>query len=137
MARKPILGVDVWEHSYYIDYRNRRPDYLKAWVDHLINWEYVAELFGAEVSLRRRPSARAGGRGVSVGQVQRLLRADVDVGRVHRLTVGEGSVQVDAAIEGPRQLRRRLFAGFQRAQHLLPARRAALGRLKLNEIGLA
>jgi Fe-Mn family superoxide dismutase len=43
---KPILGVDVWEHSYYIDYRNRRPDYLKAWVDHLINWEYVAELFG-------------------------------------------------------------------------------------------
>ena len=43
---KPILGIDVWEHSYYIDYRNRRPDYLKAWVDHLVNWEYVAELFG-------------------------------------------------------------------------------------------
>ncbi len=37
----PILGVDVWEHSYYIDYRNRRPDYLKAFVDHLVNWEYV------------------------------------------------------------------------------------------------
>ena len=31
-----------------MDYRNRRPDYLKAWVDHLINWEYVAELFGPE-----------------------------------------------------------------------------------------
>ena len=41
----PILGVDVWEHSYYIDYRNRRPDYLKAFVDSLVNWEYVAELF--------------------------------------------------------------------------------------------
>jgi len=41
----PILGVDVWEHSYYIDYRNRRPDYLKAFVDHLINWDYVAELY--------------------------------------------------------------------------------------------
>src|SRR5262245_22368917 len=40
----PILGVDVWEHSYYIDYRNRRPDYLKAFLDHLVNWEYVAEL---------------------------------------------------------------------------------------------
>jgi superoxide dismutase, Fe-Mn family len=41
----PILGCDVWEHSYYIDYRNRRPDYLAAWVDHLINWEYVESLF--------------------------------------------------------------------------------------------
>ena len=43
----PILGVDVWEHSYYIDYRNRRPDYLKAFVDNLVNWEYVAELYAA------------------------------------------------------------------------------------------
>ena len=41
----PILGVDVWEHSYYIDYRNRRPDYLKAFVENLVNWEYVAELY--------------------------------------------------------------------------------------------
>ncbi|MES2905924.1 MAG: superoxide dismutase [Pseudomonadota bacterium] len=41
----PILGCDVWEHSYYIDYRNKRPDYLKAFVDNLINWDYVAELY--------------------------------------------------------------------------------------------
>ena len=41
----PILGVDVWEHSYYIDYRNKRPDYLKAFVDNLVNWDYVDELF--------------------------------------------------------------------------------------------
>ena len=41
----PILGVDVWEHSYYIDYRNARPKYLEAFVDNLINWEYVEELF--------------------------------------------------------------------------------------------
>ena len=46
---QPILGVDVWEHSYYIDYRNRRPDYLKAVVDNLVNWEYVAELYVAAV----------------------------------------------------------------------------------------
>ena len=43
----PILGCDVWEHSYYIDYRNRRPDYLKAFLDHLVNWDYVAELYAA------------------------------------------------------------------------------------------
>lgn len=42
---EPILGVDVWEHSYYIDYRNRRPDYLKAFVENLVNWEHVAEMF--------------------------------------------------------------------------------------------
>jgi superoxide dismutase, Fe-Mn family len=41
---QPILGVDVWEHSYYIDYRNARPKYLEAFVDSLINWEYVEEM---------------------------------------------------------------------------------------------
>jgi superoxide dismutase, Fe-Mn family len=40
----PILGVDVWEHSYYIDYRNARAKYLEAFVDHLINWEHVEEM---------------------------------------------------------------------------------------------
>jgi len=43
----PLLTCDVWEHAYYIDYRNRRPDYLKAFVDHLVNWDYVAEMFAA------------------------------------------------------------------------------------------
>ena len=42
---KPILGCDVWEHSYYIDYRNARPKYLEAFIDNLVNWDRVAELF--------------------------------------------------------------------------------------------
>ena len=41
---KPILGCDVWEHSYYIDYKNKRPDYLNNFFDKLINWEYVESL---------------------------------------------------------------------------------------------
>ena len=41
---KPILGCDVWEHSYYIDYRNRRPEYLDKFVDNLIDWEFVESL---------------------------------------------------------------------------------------------
>ncbi len=40
----PLLGVDVWEHSYYIDYRNARPKYLEAFFDNMVNWEYVSEL---------------------------------------------------------------------------------------------
>lgn len=43
----PVLGVDVWEHSYYIDYRNARPKYLEAFVDNLIDWDYVLEMYEA------------------------------------------------------------------------------------------
>jgi superoxide dismutase, Fe-Mn family len=43
---KPILGVDVWEHSYYIDYRNARAKYLEAFWDHMINWEHVEKMMG-------------------------------------------------------------------------------------------
>jgi Fe-Mn family superoxide dismutase len=45
----PILGCDVWEHSYYIDYRNARPKYLEAWFDSLVNWEYVEKMRSAAV----------------------------------------------------------------------------------------
>lgn len=41
-GKRAILGCDVWEHSYYIDYRNARQKYLEAFVDSLVNWDYVA-----------------------------------------------------------------------------------------------
>ena len=41
-GQKALLTMDVWEHSYYLDYQNRRPDYMTTFLDQLVNWDFVA-----------------------------------------------------------------------------------------------
>ena len=43
MGMVPILTIDVWEHAYYLDYQNRRGDYINAFMDHLVNWEFAGK----------------------------------------------------------------------------------------------
>ncbi len=40
---KALLTIDVWEHAYYIDFRNARPNYINTFMDHLVNWDFVAQ----------------------------------------------------------------------------------------------
>ncbi|HTO08593.1 MAG TPA: superoxide dismutase [Myxococcota bacterium] len=48
----PLLTIDVWEHAYYLDRRNRRADYVAGVVDHLLNWEFAAKNFSAQSAQR-------------------------------------------------------------------------------------
>jgi len=46
----PLLTMDVWEHAYYLDYQNRRPDYAQTFLDRLVNWDFAAENYAKAIA---------------------------------------------------------------------------------------
>ena len=46
-GQTPLLTMDVWEHAYYLDYQNKRPDYIGVFLKNLVNWDFAAQNFAA------------------------------------------------------------------------------------------
>ena len=44
-GQRPLLAIDVWEHAYYLDYHEKRPEHLSALIGHLLNWDFAARNF--------------------------------------------------------------------------------------------
>ena len=54
MGATPLLAIDVWEHAYYLDYKNRRPEFVDAVIGQLLNWDFAAEQLDKGVSAERK-----------------------------------------------------------------------------------
>ena len=65
---KPLLTLDVWEHAYYIDYRNERPDFAESVLGNIVNWEFVGQNLDGDGVAPRRPGRKGARRRLRSGR---------------------------------------------------------------------
>ncbi|MEJ0062465.1 MAG: Ohr family peroxiredoxin [Alphaproteobacteria bacterium] len=95
-GKKALLPCDVWEHSYYVDYRNRRADYIKAFLDHLVNWENVARRLEEDVKVARLSLTK----GNSIMTVLYVAQATAVGGREGHAETSDKKIAVDLSTPG-------------------------------------
>jgi superoxide dismutase len=78
----PLLTIDVWEHAYYLDYRNERPRYVRAFLDQLVNWDFVTENLRAASRASEAEDVRGEGDPEADERYRRAATAFAASGRV-------------------------------------------------------
>ena len=94
-GQKALLTMDVWEHAYYLDYQNRRPDYMTTFLDKLVNWDFVSANLAAALLGQgpRQHRCRGNPHGIAIGEKAILLLDRLAIEGQQPLAADQGTHQ--------------------------------------------